>query len=1444
MTEASEPSLRTTAAAEPASSTNGDHAASSSTPTTAEPASSTAAPPSTSATPSSPAPVQTSQPSSSDSQPDAASSPSSHPPPSADGGEEPAAKRQRKRKSLWDQPSPAGAASALPPAAFPTPSTLPLNPLFAQLQSQLALLPQLSFSTPHLSASHALSSPTTASRLDRRIYVGSLAYDIPEDTVRVIFEPFGPVAKVDMPKEPGHFPVRSKGFCLTGDHGVLTRAGWRSIRTIAVGDAVMSFNRATSATEWKKVTATQRFQPTPTGARQLFRMQGGDMDVVATADHRMLTGLLSGRHHLVAGSVDYETVRKLLSLPFIAAKKVKESLSEFEYTAARVVVRAGLNLQPAFQLVIPGMERTCALWWQIDQQCGFLRFVGFWLGDGHLAVEKGAVCISQRKLESTAWLIDLLDEVFPRWWRRQPNTYDVLKFEYTLRCPPLYEWLRVMAVGPKGYNPMAPAQLRAYPHFDSDAQLEEAESRHPTRQQRPTVGRWTEAEMLSALRGGTARRPCCVCGDVSGERLTCCGANCSKVDDITRAHPACVGRAKAEWKKPWYCRRCSGEEAEEQWAAGSPASTEAEPVSAPSPAKRQRVRRGSAPVVLPSQRTSAAEDEAEEDEKGEAQAADEVMPREQRTRSGRLSSAPTLPLSDVKESPEEEGEEDDVPGDDDDEDADDVADSQCCWRCGDAEWEVGNEILLCDGQDCRCCEHVQCADLDEAPVGEWLCPECRVKAEAATAAAAESAPTSPTRSPRRLSLSASSSSSLSPAPSALPRRVIASAFGDFGADFDDDVSMGEAVRERHMCVVCFDEKGQDDMLLCVVCEGAWHYHCLGLKRAALQQGDWYCTDRCRMRRLGARGLRGGADVPDDAAPVVAVAVAQQMAATGLVWNGGVFDIDKDGTWFYRKRWMGPNVAGTFANLSQSQAVALLEGFCRADGRWASIRFDANGEPKGPWVCSNSSFPLIDHLQLIGALAGGAVDVRRVVKAGKVSSGFVGRPAATKVDHWTLTVNFTKLYRAPVPVAQLARPVPATDIDARGYYDYKDDGLVYDISVEDNGNFLTQRLSIKRHLGKRGALVAGADVRAHPLFVGNCFVEFEGVDSAKAALMTMNGVPLRGRPMKVGKPTGGAGSEYGSFLSQLLQGGAGTAGALAGQQLNPTAMAAIQAAQIASGGTFNPATLTQLPAFALPGMVGAAGDRIPGSVGASTAKTRIYVGSLMWELTEEAVRAIFEPFGAIKSCQLILNPETGKHRGYGFVEFVEEKSAAHAIAEMDGFELIGRKLKVNYASALVAPQSSHQASPFSAPTLPPGFVIPTLPVSLGGAPAAAPQTSLGAEDNLRIHSHEQRASIMQKLSDSGRQSPVLLLKNLVAPSEVDPELNAEVAEECAKFGRVKEVKVVPDVAGNVVRVYVCFDTAAECGRAVEGLNGRYFDKRAVSAEFYPEVRYHAQIFTDA
>ena len=397
--------------------------------------------------------------------------------------------------------------------------------------------------------------------------------------------------------------------------------------------------------------------------------------------------------------------------------------------------------------------------------------------------------------------------------------------------------------------------------------------------------------------------------------------------------------------------------------------------------------------------------------------------------------------------------------------------------------------------------------------------------------------------------------------------------------------------------------------------------------------------------------------------------------------------------------------------------------------------------------------------------------------------------------------------------------------------------------------------------------------------GFAFVEFEQPESARAALQTMDGMPLKGRPMKVNTPTGGPNAQS-SLLSQLLQqqGGQGLA-ALQGQQLNSATLAAIQAAQIASGGT-----ITGLPAsFAAAAINGAAGpmtapaftlpahltspasstaslsgvpsvyDRMPGTIVGSAAKTRIYVGSLMWQLTEEQVRAIFEPFGAIRSCQLIINPETGKHRGYGFIEFADEKSAADAIKEMDGFDLVGRKLKVRYASALVAPQAAHQAHQHNqhnmqqqlsaAAQLPPGFIVPTLPAALQSSASPSfhsTQLSLSTEDNMRISSAEQRVTVMQKLSASSRHSPVLLLRNLLSPNEVDADLDGEVREECSKFGRVRDVRVV--VADDEVRCYVLFDSAAECSRAVDALHGRWFGKRTVAADFYPLSQYEQGIFT--
>lgn len=74
---------------------------------------------------------------------------------------------------------------------------------------------------------------------------------------------------------------------------------------------------------------------------------------------------------------------------------------------------------------------------------------------------------------------------------------------------------------------------------------------------------------------------------------------------------------------------------------------------------------------------------------------------------------------------------------------------------------------------------------------------------------------------------------------------------------------------------------------------------------------------------------------------------------------------------------------------------------------------------------------------------------------------------------------------------------------------------------------------------------------------------------------------------------------------------------------------------------------------------------------------IYVGNLPWSSTEEEVRAAFENYGEVKSVKLIEDRETGRPRGFGFVE-MEDNEAMSAIEALDGTDFGGRNIKVNEA----------------------------------------------------------------------------------------------------------------------------------------------------------------------
>jgi RNA recognition motif-containing protein len=76
--------------------------------------------------------------------------------------------------------------------------------------------------------------------------------------------------------------------------------------------------------------------------------------------------------------------------------------------------------------------------------------------------------------------------------------------------------------------------------------------------------------------------------------------------------------------------------------------------------------------------------------------------------------------------------------------------------------------------------------------------------------------------------------------------------------------------------------------------------------------------------------------------------------------------------------------------------------------------------------------------------------------------------------------------------------------------------------------------------------------------------------------------------------------------------------------------------------------------------------------------KLYVGNLPFNATEADVRDLFETHGAIESVNVITDRDTGRSRGFGFVEFQEESSAQAARQALDGADMGGRSLRVNEA----------------------------------------------------------------------------------------------------------------------------------------------------------------------
>ncbi len=75
---------------------------------------------------------------------------------------------------------------------------------------------------------------------------------------------------------------------------------------------------------------------------------------------------------------------------------------------------------------------------------------------------------------------------------------------------------------------------------------------------------------------------------------------------------------------------------------------------------------------------------------------------------------------------------------------------------------------------------------------------------------------------------------------------------------------------------------------------------------------------------------------------------------------------------------------------------------------------------------------------------------------------------------------------------------------------------------------------------------------------------------------------------------------------------------------------------------------------------------------------IYVGNLSYDMTDEELQQVFEEYGPVSKVNIIIDRDSGRSKGFGFVEMESSEDGEKAIQELDGQEVKGRSLKVNQA----------------------------------------------------------------------------------------------------------------------------------------------------------------------
>ncbi|XP_061217605.1 RNA-binding protein 39 isoform X3 [Neopsephotus bourkii] len=265
---------------------------------------------------------------------------------------------------------------------------------------------------------------------------------------------------------------------------------------------------------------------------------------------------------------------------------------------------------------------------------------------------------------------------------------------------------------------------------------------------------------------------------------------------------------------------------------------------------------------------------------------------------------------------------------------------------------------------------------------------------------------------------------------------------------------------------------------------------------------------------------------------------------------------------------------------------------------------------------------------------------------------------------------------------------------------------------------------------------------------------------------------------------------------------------------------------------------------------------------SAGPMRLYVGSLHFNITEDMLRGIFEPFGRIESIQLMMDSETGRSKGYGFITFSDSECAKKALEQLNGFELAGRPMKVGHVTERTDASSASsfldsdelERTGIDLGTTGRLQLMARLAEGTGlQIPPAAQQAlqmsgslAFGAVADLQTRLSQQNEVLAAAASVQPIATQCFQLSNMFNPQTEeeagwDTEIKDDVIEECNKHGGVIHIYVDKNSAqGNV---YVKCPSIAAAIAAVNALHGRWFAGKMITAAYVPLPTYHS-LFPDS